>query len=217
MNQQIQQAIADINIIRRLIESPRPNTESPSAKTAKIMVLSLALLISVLAIIFESANAARFDSLLKFTKGDGELTFGSIFYMGYTLMVVLAALYFVLWRGAQRDEENLNSYISKNFTYVKNLSLVSDLFLKFTTIAVVIVLGAPQFISALLLLFTGDYLLQGRLFVLPIRVTIALGVACIIGAGILCYLNESTFLIPLWVFASLAAASIAYLLNAKKA
>lgn len=212
---QIQKAIADINLIRRLVGGP--NEMTAITKKTNILILTIALVIGLLALGYELfITDAPIDYLLKYTRNDAELKFGSIFYMGYTLVVVLISLYFVMWRAAKHEGEDLNNYIAGNFNYLKNLNLVSDLFLKFTTIALVIVSGAPQWISPLLLLFIGDYLIQGRLFVMPIRFMIGMGALCMLGAVMQMYFGVTTFLIPLAVFAVMVAVSILRVMKASK-
>jgi len=61
----------------------------------------------------------------------------------------------------------MNAYIVRNFIYIKNLSLISDLLMKFIALSLAILAGKPEWIAPLLAAFTGDYLLQNRFFTLP--------------------------------------------------
>jgi len=58
--------------------------------------------------------------------------------MGFILVGLLITLYFVLWRAAIHNGENIGAYITRNFRYVRNLSLISDLLMKFITLALLL-------------------------------------------------------------------------------
>ena len=84
--------------------------------------------------------------------------------------------------------------------------------MKFVAVALVLLAGQSQWVAPLLIAFTGDYLLQGRLFTLPTKIAVALGVVCI-GAALLQFLSHSdSLLIPLAVFSVISAFSVGRLL-----
>lgn len=216
INNQILNAISDLGVIRRLIDTNESQKVSPSAKSANIVVLSGLLFLSSLALVYEQfISNAQIDHLLLFTRTDEELKYGSIFYMGYALLIILIAMYFVIWRSAKHDKVELNSFIAKNFVYLSNLSLVSDLFMKFTTISLVIASGAPKWVAPLLVLFTGDYLIQGRLFKFSLKTMLVLGSLCIAIACGIAYFGITSFTIPLAIFVALVGTSLINVLNAR--
>jgi hypothetical protein len=73
--------------------------------------------------------------------------------------------------------------------------------------------GHPDWIPPLLLAFTGDYLVQGRLFTLPTRSAVILGAICI-AIGLCQFLaGIQTLLLPLAVFTAVAAISTGRLIR----
>jgi hypothetical protein len=52
-------------------------------------------------------------------------------------------------------------------------------------LALVVLSGHGEWVPALLLLFLGDYLLQGRYFTLPLKLALLAGPICFVAAGVL--------------------------------
>ena len=122
-------------------------------------------------------------------------------------------LYFVIWRAARHSGEEFNSYVVRNFRYARLLSYLSDLMMKFGAVALVMLAGHPEWIAPLLLAFTGDYLVQGRLFTLPTRMAVILGAICI-GAGFFQFIaGLEQLLVPLIVFSVIACFSTGRLIH----
>ena len=85
--------------------------------------------------------------------------------------------------------------------------------MKFVAVALVLLAGQSQWVAPLLIAFTGDYLLQGRLFTLPTKVAAALGIVCI-GGALLQFLSYSdSLLVPLAVFSVISAFSVGRLIH----
>ena len=84
--------------------------------------------------------------------------------------------------------------------------------MKFVALSLILMVGQPQWIAPLLLAFTGDYLLQGRLFTLPIRAGVVLGVLCM-AAGLIQFFSDSAeLLVPFVVFILITGISLGRLL-----
>ena len=188
-----------------------------------------------------AANAGQFLARCQFTGSNGEMslldqlledrsggaltemlmlgaTFPDIRLVGIgfiagILIGLVILLYFVIWRAARNSGEELNAYIVRNFRYARLLSYLSDLLLKFTAVALVMLAGHPEWVPPLLLAFTGDYLVQGRLFTLPTRLAVLLGTLCI-AAGLYQFLAQiPTLLTPLAVFTLVALISMTRLIR----
>ena len=134
-NFDIQKALADIAVIRRAL-----NQTDQDQMDSRLVGVTLDANLLLQAVAFVSALAL---SLLEIVSGNaitqtlmtgGQLDefrrFG-IGMMGFILFGLLATLYFILWRAALHNGEDMGSYITRNFKYVKNLSLISDLLMKF--------------------------------------------------------------------------------------
>ena len=133
--------------------------------------------------------------------------------MGGILVGLVILLYFVIWRAARHNGEEFNAYIVRNFRYARLLSYLSDLLMKFTAVALVLLAGRPEWVPPLLLVFTGDYLVQGRLFTLPTRTAVLLGALCI-AIGLFQFVAGLESLIPpLAVFSAIASVSIGRLIR----
>lgn len=96
-------------------------------------------------------------------------------FMGALLIGLLIPLYFVIWRAAKHNNEDVISYTARNFKYLKNLSFFSDLLMKFFGIALIVLADKPEWIAPLLIAYIGDYLLQQRFFTLPFKASAVLG------------------------------------------
>ena len=135
----------------------------------------------------------------------------------------MATLYVLVFRASRRAQEDFPRFVSRNFAYLKNLSLLSDLLVKVAALAVVIHLGQPRWLAPLLVLFVGDFLLQGRFFALPLRPSLGVGLLCVGGAGALAVwgdevLSASTMLnVPLAVFVAVSAMSLWHLVRRRRA
>ncbi len=204
--QQIQKAISDLDILRKILESSEDAIPSRVTRHANLIILGTATILSSLALTYEYFHSG-ISYLLKYSRNDTEIKLASIYSMAYILTVTLSTLYYIIWRAARHEEEDISKYIAKNFGYLKNLSLISDLLLKFTTVSLLIVSGNSQWVSPLLLLFIGDYLIQGRVFVMPLLSNMILGTLCIAGAGLQIYMGATNFILPLAVFSILCLIS----------
>ena len=207
----VRKAIADVELIRRVLDQAEQN-ETPVQTaglfgvtlTANLILQGLALGVSALLLLIEML-------MLGATFPDIRLV--GIGLIAGILIGLVILLYFVIWRAARNSGEELNAYIVRNFRYARLLSYLSDLLLKFTAVALVMLAGHPEWVPPLLLAFTGDYLVQGRLFTLPTRLAVLLGTLCI-GAGLYQFLAQiQTLLTPLAVFTLVALISMTRLIR----
>ena len=214
-NFDIQKALADIAVIRRAL-----NQTDQDQMDSRLVGVTLDANLLLQAVAFVSALAL---SLLEIVSGNaitqtlmtgGQLDefrrFG-IGMMGFILFGLLATLYFILWRAALHNGEDMGSYITRNFKYVKNLSLISDLLMKFITLALLLLAGKAEWVAPVLMAFTGDYLLQGRFFTLPIKTSVVLGIGCLTLALAQFATGSHALLLPLGVFTFIAGLSTARL------
>jgi hypothetical protein len=116
------------------------------------------------------------------------------------IILLLAILYLSVFAAARKSGKDFNTYAAKNFSYLKNMSFVSDLLVKYVVITLLILAGQPEWVSPICTLFVGDYLVQGRFFTLPLRLSLTSGILCILGAGFQAYIGS-----PLLTWPALAA------------
>jgi len=216
----VRKAIADVELIRRVLDQAEQH-ESPAQTmelfgvtlTANLILQGLALGVSALLLLIELLSRGTLTEMLMLGATFPDIRLVGIGLIAGILIGLVILLYFVIWRAARNSGEELNAYIIRNFRYARLLSYLSDLLLKFAAVALVMLAGRPEWIPPLLLAFTGDYLVQGRLFTLPTRLAVLLGALCI-AAGLYQFLAEiQTLLPPLIVFTTVAMISIGRLIR----
>lgn len=211
----IQKALADVALIRRTLDhseqDPLDSRLVGVTLEANLLLQAMAFVSALLLILLEVTSGHAITHTLMVGGQLDEFRRFGIGMMAFILTGLLVALYFVLWRAALHSGESVSAYITRNFRYVRNLSLISDLLMKFITIALLLLANRPEWVAPVLLAFTGDYLLQGRLFTFPTRVSVVLGLACVAGGLAQFFSQNPSLLIPLAVFAFVAGLSTARL------
>ena len=216
----VRKAIADIELIRRVLDQADHKTDTADlfgvTLTANITLQSLALISATFLAVFELFSGDALTELLMLGGQSPELRLAGIGIIASILAGLVILLYFVIWRAAQHSGEEFNSYVVRNFRYARLLSYLSDLMMKFGAIALVMLAGHPEWIAPLLLAFTGDYLVQGRLFTLPTRMAVILGAFCI-GVGFFQFIvGLEQLLVPLIVFSVIACVSTGRLIRLRR-
>ena len=216
----VRQAIADVALLRRVlhqIEQKRADQESVglfgTTLNANMLLQGGALCVALTLAIVEIFSDNVISRAMMLGNESLDLRLAGIGIVALMLLGMITALYFVLWRAARHNGEEFGAYIARNFRYARHVSYLSDLLMKFVAVALVLLAGQSQWVAPLLMAFTGDYLLQGRLFTLPTKIAVALGVVCI-GGALLQFLSHSdSLLIPLAVFSVISAFSIGRLIR----
>lgn len=210
-NFDVQKALGDIALIRRTLDqSEQDQLDSRLVGVtleANLLLQTLAFASALLLVLLEVMSGHSITHTLMTGNQVDEFRRFGIGIMGFILVGLLITLYFVLWRAAIHNGENIGAYITRNFRYVRNLSLISDLLIKFMTLALLLLANKPEWVAPVLLAFTGDYLLQGRFFTFPTKASVVLGVACIAGGLAQFFSHSPSLLIPLAVFALVAGLS----------
>ena len=216
----VRQAIADVALLRRVlhqIEQRRTSQESAglfgTTLNANMLLQGGALCAALVLAIVEIFSDNVISRAMMLGNESLDLRLAGIGIVALMLLGMITALYFVLWRAARHNGEEFGAYIARNFRYARHVSYLSDLLMKFVAVALVLLAGQSQWVAPLLMAFTGDYLLQGRLFTLPTKAAVALGAVCI-GGALLQFLSHSdSLLIPLAVFSVISAFSIGRLIR----
>lgn len=214
-NFDVQKALSDIAVIRRALDQTgqdQMDTRLVGVTLEANLLLQAVAFVSALGLcLLEIVSGNAITSTLMAGGQLDEFRRFGIGMMGIILIVLLFTLYFVLWRAALHNGENLGEYITRNFRYVRNLSLVSDLMMKFIPLALLLLAGKPEWLAPVLLAFTGDYLLQGRFFTFPTKASVLLGIACLVAAFVQFFSHSPALLYPLAAFALIAGLSTARL------
>ncbi len=216
----VRQAIADVALLRRVLNQieQRDTDQTPSqlfgtTVNTNMLLQGGALLSALVLGCVELFSKGMVFRSLVLEKGSADLRLIGIGIVAAILVGIVTALYFVLWRAAQQRGEEFGAYIKRNFRYARHVSYLSDILMKFFAVALLLLAGQSQWIAPLLMAFTGDYLLQGRLFTLPVKLATILGAVCIAGGIAQFVLESNSLLIPLAVFSTISALSIGRLIK----
>ena len=217
----VRQAIADVALLRRVLSQvEQRDTDKISSGlfgttvSANMLLQGGALLLALACIELLSGDVI-FRALLS-SRESSDLRLAGIGIVGLTLVSMVTTLYFVFWRESRLSGEEFGVYIKRNFRYARHVSYLSDILMKFFAVALLLLANQPHWIAPLLMAFTGDYLLQGRLFTLSTKLAVTLGLAAIGGAIVQFLLESSSLLIPLAVFSAISALSIGRLIKLRQ-
>lgn len=213
----LSQAIYDLAAIRRAIEHAAEPKPSADATRLGIIIHSVLSILCVSFLIVEIASGGRLTWGLYASMDFAILRFLGVLVIGFVLLCLCGALYFSLWSASRNAGESFEEFVGRNFRPLRRVSFLSDLFVKFSVISGLIFVQRPDVVAAFLFLFTADYLLQGRLFVLPWRYAVLLGTASMgYGTYVLLFVDES-LVAPFVVFLLASVSSLIYLLQLRKA
>jgi len=216
----VARAIEDLATVRQALDSVDPASQAIRGRIVTsthltVQVVAFALAMAMLAGELLTGNwIARNLSLVLVSR---EIRVSTIALVAQILVVLVGALYFAVLRASRASQRDFGTFVTRNFAYLKNLSFLSDLLVKFAILALVVHLAAPQWIAPLLFLFIGDYLFQGRLFQLPTRSALILGVLCIAAAVAQAWLGSSLVSWPLAGFSLVCALSIVHTIRVRRA
>lgn len=217
----LNKALEDVLTLKRLInetESIQPKSNGAmTTKTGRITHI-IAITGCVGLIAAEIFSAPTITEVVLLTKQETNLQFYGIASIAYILILLVGLLYYIVWRAAGALGLSLEQFVSKNFSYLKNMNLLSDLFVKFCFASALLLAQKPEWFAPMLVLFTADYLIQGRFFYFSVRTSYLLGITCIAFSAIEFYFQMSSVLWPLVIFAGLSLLSLMQLfLSQRKA
>jgi hypothetical protein len=215
----IQSAVNDLAVIRRAIEKAgSEDTGVPPnavAVDAGLLFQGLCLLIAAALIGFELISSGSMTSTMMISAHDTEIGLLGLAQVAFVAATLLMCLYFIVWRAARHAGQSFQDYLVRNFQYLRNLSLVSDLLTKLIPVSLLVLAGHPEWVAPLLCLYVADYLVQGRFFSMPVRVSLLLGVAALAVAVSQYLLHSPNLLWPLILFACATAVSLLFLVRAR--
>ena len=220
----IRKAIADVELIRRVLnQAENQPVDAPHVDllgvtvTANLVIQTVAVALAGALLLTEALGQRYLSRLLELGATAPDLRLLGVALIAGLLVGLVILLYLVIWRAARNSGEDFNQYLVRNFRYARLLSYLSDLFIKFVAVSLLILGGHTAWIGPLLLVFTGDYLIQGRLFTLSTRVAIGLGAFCIVAGLVQFFMGVVSLLPALVFFTAIGAASMGRLIRIRKA
>ena len=215
-----QNSMNDLAYIQRLLQKIEKNEFSMPvnqfALKISLFFQSLCLVFATFLAVYEFITKGQITSQMLLSAQDSELGHLGMQTVLIILLTFLIILYFLVWRASLKAQRDFGVYLEVNFKYLKNLSLVSDLIVKFFSLYLLVITGQSKYVSCLLILFIGDYLFQGRYFNLPYRLSVVAGVLSFLVGVMLFYFNRFDLIYPLIVFIIVSLASVLFLVKDKK-
>lgn len=213
---QVQPSIQDLVLVQKLLANVENNKFSAPLGSRAVRIslfFQFALFVFSILLMCDSNSITEVVIDAAHDTEMAMLGLGSVLVL---LAMILICFYYLVWNASAENGQTLSDFIEVNFRYLKNLSLVSDLLLKFFIAGLFVLNGQGQVIPVLCVLFIADYLIQGRYFSLPLKSSLMTGIICVIAAAAAYLLKWNNFFIPLGIFAIVSLASIAYLFKTFK-
>jgi len=210
MGEDIQKAVEDVATIRRIIDradvkAQRRQAGERAASLVRKRIYQGIAGASILLSIGEMATGGNMTMRLVLSSTNQVLKINTITHAAASLILVCAILYFLVMRAANLSRISLDEFIAENFSYLRNLSLVSDLIVKCIVFSLMLIAGKPEWIAPLFLLFTADILVQGKVLFLPIRWSFVAAAVLVVGS-VVQFISGSPSL--LWPLLSMGGLSI---------
>ena len=216
----LEKALGEVTIIKKAVERAEGLETTVGLKgaalEANLLVQGGALCLgfgTLLTELFWSPPLSN-TTMLMLSKTNENIRIGGLITGGMYLAILILCLYLVIIIAARKEKISPSDYINQSFVYLRNLSFIADLFVKFVIFSLIIVAQKPEWIPPLLILFTGDYLIQGRLFSLPVSTSLIGGIFCLITSLAVFYYGQITLVGPLSIFTLVAATSFVRVLMA---
>ncbi len=208
----VQRAINDLATIRKAIETSGGDSHTQQDRAiigANLVLQITAILLAAGMLVWELTSGHLNSMFLSFSAHDKDLRISTIVLIGALLLMLVVALYVIVFRASRESKRDFSRFVARNFGYLKNLSLLSDLLIKFAILALLIHVRQPQWVAPLLFAFIGDYLIQGRFFTITLRLSLLLGLLCFVCGGVQAYQGSILLSWPLAGFVLVCGISIA--------
>ena len=148
----IDQALKDITEIRRAINAAKSSTAGAKNYSARgnIVIHFVALLLAAILLLFELAIIPSLTERLFATHFIEDFRFLAVYLIFAFLVATFFLFYLIVFYGAHNASEPVPKYLTRNFAYLGGISFISDLFIKFSAVSLVILAGRPDWVAALL-------------------------------------------------------------------
>jgi hypothetical protein len=213
----LKQAFQDLEVIRRtLARSQSDSIDDFSIRVAQKTQLKMQFvgtIVAALIILFEilTNNACTWSILI--SAQNANLALSGSLEVGAILILLSITLRYMAIASHRTQGEKQARFIKRNFSYLHNSSFFADLVLKYSIFSAIIYARSPQLVGPLFTMFIGDYLMQGRFFVLPMGPSMLAGLSCVlIGFGCLIF-DYPYIMCPAILFAIASVASCFYLMR----
>lgn len=212
----VQRAMRDVMEMKRAIARVEGLLEERSASLAHVLLHLLVLLICGVTAVLVLLRRELIAWWAYRVHSDLNAGFVLIATAAALLLAVACLAYGIIWHAARREQESFDEYLARNFASLRGIAFVSDLLIKFSGLSVAILAGRPDWVSPLLILYMGDYLLQGRFFMLPVAASLGLGFACELFALVYLLMLYGNLLWAVMTLAAITSCSLIYILARRR-
>ena len=208
----IQRAILDVAEIRRVLRRVEGLTEDEKAPS-QVYLWIYGFFAGAAAVLL--ATEVLFEHPITSQMLTANLAWHHRFALVSVLAVLLGGLALLLsiaiWNASRKSDETFADFLSRSFIYLRNVSFVSDLYSKFAFLSVAILAGRGDWVAPIFVLCIGDYLLQGRLFILPTVASLLLGFTLLIVATVQLIWLPGSMLAPILALLIVSLLSFRYI------
>jgi hypothetical protein len=219
-DQYLKNSLNDLAFVQRLLKKVEGQEFSmPLNKFAievSLFFQSFCLVLALLLVWSELATSGQITSSIIIAAKDTELGLLGMNTVLIILFGLVVIFYYLAWRASVSAGRNFNTYMEVNFKFLKNLSLFSDLIVKFSVFYLLVMAGLTQFVSVLLVIFIADDLIQGRYFNLPLKNSMMAGTLSYLIGFILYYFKIPTVIYPLILFSMMTFFSLMNLFKMRR-
>jgi hypothetical protein len=213
----LKQAFQDLEVIRRtLARSQTESIDDAAVRTAQKTQLRMqvvGILVAGMIILFELLTNNGCTGSILLSAENANLALSGSLEVGIILLVLSITLRHMVTTSHPEQGEKQERFIKRNFSYLHNSSFFADLVLKYSIFSALIYARSPQLVGPLFTMFIGDYLMQGRFFVLPMGPSMLGGLSCVV-IGFACLILQLPYIIyPAVLFALSGIASCFYLMR----
>lgn len=179
-------------------------SESSPSTAPELLVLVILTTVALALSILEYWSGGAITRDLLNSAADQQFKFWGLLKTLTVLLLFMVWVYAIAWDRTLGIGSTTNRPTGREFVFLFIQRFLPDLLLKSAIFAVAIWWNKPQLIGPFLIAFIADYIMQGRVFRLPHRASLALGVL----TYLLCFYmiaKEHPSVLPALVAFSLAA------------
>lgn len=199
-NGHIEKAIDDLAYIRGTLETFHWRKLTRNQIKGSIAIHCFLTAIVLFFIGIELVTDNQISIYLDVIRYDHRLKIFTVGYISVLMVLILGISCLSLARVAQKNMQSVQDFLRKNFSYLYHMNLVSDLLVKMVFLSVLIFLDKMSWMTPILLLFVGDFLIQGKIFYFSIKSGIILCLGCFTLAIASIEFNVHSILLPFCVF-----------------
>ena len=207
-----QKALADIAALKDVIIYSKTPSQLGIESINFYLLLHLVLISFVSLLCLSDVSAFLTGQVMSCAKII-DLRKDGVEFIGYTLLLLLAVGYGLTFALSLMWNKPFGDYMARYATYFKNFSALSDIFTKYCLLSLIILAGKPEWVAPVLALFVGDFVYQGKFFILKPAVSMILGLFSFVVAVVMFIQGYQVILVSLLLFGIICLLSLINILH----